>query len=109
LKDIFSKFTGHTQGSINSNADYNEDNVKISGTKWYVDIEYKGQIARFGGDMCNDGFAAIASSMSWIKHIGELLDGEQLELMRAAVSVYHKRHKRCYLRFYDDNNEIIEF
>ena len=30
--------------------------IKITGTKWYVDIEYKENIARFGGEMCVDVF-----------------------------------------------------
>lgn len=74
--------------------------VKISGTKWYVDIEYKGQIARFEGDLCLDGFAAVMSSMSWIKHIGPLCDGEQQELMRAAYE-HSKTNKKCRVRFYE--------
>ena len=42
--------------------------IKITGTKWYVDIEYKENIARFGGEMCVDGFYATVNSISWIKH-----------------------------------------
>lgn len=36
--------------------------IKITGTKWYVDIEYKENIARFGGEMCVDGFYATVNS-----------------------------------------------
>lgn len=32
--------------------------IKITGTKWYVDIEYDGNIARFDGELCIDGFYA---------------------------------------------------
>ena len=84
------------------------ETVKISGTKRYVDIEYKGQIARFGGDLCLDGFAATASSMSWVRHIGSLLDGEQQEIMRAAYE-YSKTNKKCRIRFYDDNGNELRF
>ena len=42
--------------------------IKITGTKWYVDIEYKENIARFGGEMCVDGFYATVNRISWIKH-----------------------------------------
>lgn len=84
------------------------ETVKISGTKCYVDIEYKGQIARFGGDLCLDGFAATASSMSWVRHIGSLRDGEQQEIMRAAYE-YSKTNKKCHVRFYDDGNNEIKF
>lgn len=48
------------------------DSIKITGTKWYVDIEYKGSIARFDGEMCVDGFYAAASSLSWIKFSREI-------------------------------------
>lgn len=48
------------------------DSIKITGTKWYVDIEYKGSIARFDGEMCVDGFYATASSLSWIKFSREI-------------------------------------
>ena len=40
--------------------------IKITGTKWYVDIEYKENIARFGGEMCVDGFYATVNRISWI-------------------------------------------
>lgn len=90
------------------NLDNDEEIIKISGTKWYIDIEYKGQIARFGGDMCLNGFDAIASSMSWVKHIGALREGEQLELMRATHQ-YSKSHKQCMIRFYDDEDKEIKF
>ena len=33
--------------------------IKITGTKWYVDIEYKENIARFGGEMCEIGRAHV--------------------------------------------------
>ena len=36
--------------------------IKITGTKWYVDIEYKENIARFCGEMCVDGFYATVNS-----------------------------------------------
>lgn len=48
------------------------DNIKITGTKWYVDIEYKGSITRFDGEMCVDGFYAAANSLSWIKRSREI-------------------------------------
>ena len=48
--------------------------IKITGTKWYVDIEYKENIARFGGEMCVDGFYATVNSISWIKHQGYMTE-----------------------------------
>lgn len=40
--------------------------MKITGTKSYVDIEHNGRTARFWGDLCINGFLAIASTMKWI-------------------------------------------
>jgi len=87
---------------------YSMETVKISGTKWYIDVEYKGQIVRFGGDICLDGFAATVSSMGWIRHIGSPHDGEKEELMRA-VYKYSKTNKKSRVRFYDDNGNEIKF
>ena len=57
--------------------------IKITGTKWYVDIEYKENIARFGGEMCVDGFYATVNSISWIKHQGYIEKNELTELIKA--------------------------
>lgn len=72
------------------------DVIKITGTKWYVDIEYKGSIARFGGEMCVDGFYATASSLSWIKRsreigadgLPELIDAVTRQNTKNAFKVY---------------------
>lgn len=47
---IRSLFIGTSQTGILLN-DWNKKmkEIKITGTKWYVDIEYKENIARFGG------------------------------------------------------------
>lgn len=44
--------------------------IKITGTKWYVEIECDGNIARFDGELCIDGFCAKANTLMWIKHKG---------------------------------------
>ena len=59
--------------------------------------------------MCIDGFAALASCMGWIKHVGPLRNGEIYEMMRATALKYHKKNKQNYVRFYDDDFNIIEF
>lgn len=41
--------------------------IKITGTKWYVDIEWDENIARFDGELCLDGFYANANTLTWIK------------------------------------------
>ena len=38
--------------------------IKITGTKWYVDIEYKENIARFGGEMCVSKIRIVHSKLS---------------------------------------------
>ena len=59
--------------------------MKITGTRGYIDIEYDGKTARFSGDMCIDGFAAIANTMKWVSPYENLqvLEEERLSLMRA--------------------------
>lgn len=69
------------------------DSIKITGTKWYVDIEYKGSIARFDGEMCVDGFYATASSLSWIKFsreidFPELIDAVMQQNTKNTFKVY---------------------
>lgn len=57
--------------------------IKITGTKWYVDVEYKDNIARFGGEMCADGFYATVNGISWIRHHGYIKKNELTELIKA--------------------------
>lgn len=82
--------------------------VKVSGGMSYVDIEYKGQIARFDGDVCLDGFAATVSSMRWVQHIGPMCDEEKQEIMNATYE-YSKKNKKCRIYFYDDNGNEVKF
>lgn len=39
------------------------EEIKITGTKGYVQIEDNGNIARFNGELCDDGFYAKADSI----------------------------------------------
>jgi len=61
--------------------------MKITGTKGYVVIEHNGKTARFYGDLCIDGFAAIASTMKWLppNDMQVIPDTERIMLMRAVV------------------------
>lgn len=84
------------------------DNLKITGTKWYVDIEYKGNVARFNGELCVSSFAAILNSGKWIKHTGNDCENDQNELLKA-VEEYNKDKKNNFkVEFYDDDyNRVI--
>ena len=59
--------------------------MKITGTRGYIDIENDGKVARFSGDLCIDGFAAIACTMKWLPPHDNLpvTEEERLSLMRA--------------------------
>ena len=37
--------------------------VVVTGTNSYIDIQYGNKTARFCGDLCTNGFAAIESTM----------------------------------------------
>lgn len=71
------------------------DSIKITGTKWYVDIEYKGNIARFDGEMCVDGFYATASSLSWIKRSREISADDFPKLIDAVMQQNKKILLKC--------------
>lgn len=66
--------------------------IKITGTNGYVDIEYEGNIARFNGDMCIDGFYANINSISWIKSPKDMDKFELSELIKA-VQEFNKKNK----------------
>ena len=68
------------------------EDIRITGTKWYVDIEYKENIARFDGEMCVNGFYATVDSLSWIKHKGNIDEDEVPNLIKA-VRKYNKKNK----------------
>lgn len=71
--------------------------IKITGTKWYVDIEYKENIARFGGEMCVDGFYATVNSISWIKHQEYIEKNELTELIKRCESKIRIVHSKLSL------------
>ena len=66
------------------NSGHEIEEVRIAGTNWYAGVEYRGQVARFHGELCINGFAATASGSRWIKHKGPFREEEMFELMRAA-------------------------
>ena len=52
--------------------------MKITGTRSYIQIEEEnGNIARFDGEACLGEFYAYASPIRWIRHRGEVTDGDR--------------------------------
>ncbi len=80
------------------------DGIKITGTKWYVDIEYKDSIARFDGEMCADGFYATVSSLSWIKYSKEISAGDFPKLIETIMQQNKKNTFKVYF-CNDDGSE----
>mgnify|MGYP000118704475 CR=1 FL=1 len=78
--------------------------IKSTGTKWYIDIEYEGNIARFDGEMCTDGFYANTNAISWIKYQGNV-DKFELSKLINAVQEYNKNNKFKIYFVNDDGNE----
>ena len=83
------------------------EGVKITFTKGRLDIEYDGCIARFGGELCVDGFYAYANSLTWIKwnHCkGHAQEEDRIRIMRKAQEY---EGKYCKFVFLDDNDNEL--
>lgn len=79
--------------------------IKITGTKWYVDIEYDGNIARFDEELCLDGFYANATAMTWIKHKGSVIEEDKIRLIHNVKKNINEQKFKVF--FVDDNgNEL---
>lgn len=72
--------------------------IKITGTKWYVDIEYDGNIARFDGELCIDGFYANANTMKWINHKGSAIEEDKIRLINNVKKYVSKQKFKVFLR-----------
>ncbi|MBQ1735149.1 MAG: hypothetical protein II038_09735 [Lachnospiraceae bacterium] len=81
--------------------------IKITGTKCYVDIQYEGKTARFWGDLCVNGFSAIASTMEWILPEGETKVSEEDRSSLIVAIRRHQRWKRFKIIFVDDHGKPI--
>lgn len=75
--------------------------IKITGTKWYVEIEYDGNIARFDGELGIDGFYAEANTLRWIKHKGNAIEEDKIRLIH---NVQKYVNKQKFKVFFDDDN-----
>jgi hypothetical protein len=72
-----------------------------------VDIEHDGKIARFWGDLCNVGFAAIASTMEWLSPNSSepVSETERNEFMKAVNEHFANVKDRVF--FVDDNGKEL--
>ena len=83
--------------------------MRITGTRGYIDVEYNGRTARFSGDMCIDGFAAIENSIKWIPpHESLPVTEKDLSLVMNAVREEVKNNKYKVF-FTNDKYEDIDF
>lgn len=83
------------------------NDMKITGTKAYVDIEWEGRTLRFWGDMCVNGFAALADTAEWLPPFeSETVSDETRSAIMAAVRKDH-RHGALKIKFLDKNGKRI--
>jgi hypothetical protein len=83
--------------------------LKITGTRGYIDIEHNGRTARFSGELCIDGFAAIASTMKWLPPNDKLTVTETdcISLMKAVIEELKDNENKVF--FTNDRYEDIDF
>ena len=91
LKSLKSDKTDNTEDQVSD--------IKITGTKCYVDIEYDNNIVRFGGEMECNGFGADIDDMMWIRHRGEIT-GNELDEIVEKVKIHNKHTKGMKIVFY---------
>lgn len=80
----------------------------VTGTNNYVDIQYKNKAARFWGDLCTNGFAAIESTMEWLSPEGGFPAGSDDRAQLISAVRRHFRWKRFKVFFVDDKGRKIK-
>jgi hypothetical protein len=83
--------------------------MKITGTRGCIDIEHDGKTARFSGEMCIDGFAAIASSMKWLPPYENLPITEEERLSLICAVLEDVKDDKYKVFFTNDKYEDIIF
>ena len=81
------------------------ENIRITGTKWYVDVEYKENIIRFDGELCLNGFYANVNTFSWIKCKGNFSEDELPKLIKAVQKYNKKNTFKIY--FVNDDGSVF--
>ena len=80
--------------------------MKITGTKSYIQVEDdSGNIARFDGEVCLNGFYAVADSICWLKHQGEVTDEDRVQLIYKATQ--YGRDYDIKVLFFDHDNKVM--
>lgn len=80
--------------------------MKITGTKSYIQVEDdNGNIARFDGEVCLNGFYAVADSICWLKHQGEVTDEDRVQLIYKATQ--YGRDYDIKVLFFDLDNKVM--
>ena len=83
--------------------------MKITGARSYINIEYNGKVAQFYGELCIDGFAAIADTMKWLPPYEKdpVTEKERLALMQAVREELKDNKYKVF--FTNEAYEDIEF
>ena len=79
----------------------------VTGTNSYVDIQYGNKTARFWGDLCANGFAAIESTMEWLSPEGGPPAGSDDKAQLISAVRRHFRWKRFRIFFVDEKGRKI--
>ena len=82
--------------------------MKITGTRSYIDIEQNGKTARFLGKLCIDGFAAIASTMTWLSphENNPVTESDCISLMKIVTEELKNNKNKIF--FTNDRYEDID-
>ena len=81
--------------------------VVVTGTNSYIDIQYGNKTARFWGDLCTNGFAAIESTMEWLSPEGGIPVSSNDRAQFISAVRRHFRWKRFKVFFVDDKGRKI--
>ena len=81
--------------------------VVVTGTNSFIDIQYGNKTARFCGDLCTNGFAAIESTMEWLSPEGGIPVGSNDRAQFISAVRRHFRWKRFKVFFVDDKGRKI--
>jgi hypothetical protein len=81
--------------------------MKITGTKSYIKVEYKGRTAWFNGELGMPGFYAIASSMRWLPPFDKnpVTEAERTAVMKAVTEEVKNNKYKVF--FTNDHYEVL--
>lgn len=79
--------------------------MKITGDRGQVQIEDEGNIARFYGELCSNGFYADAGSILWLKKKGEATEEDRLNLIHKVIR--HQQNDSFKILFSDDEGRLL--